>query len=71
MNVLANLLVVDLARAGFLASGVVAGLEVANLVPAHVDVRDEIAFGDLLVIDIKQNLARRTVDCSTDRVRLI
>jgi hypothetical protein len=42
--------VVDLARAGFLPTRVVATLEVPDLVPTPIDVRDEIPLGGLLTV---------------------
>ena len=50
MDVLEHVLVIDLARGRLLASRVVAYLEVRNLVPRPVDVRNEVAFLDLLML---------------------
>ena len=49
--------VVDLARRGLVAAGVVADLKVGDLAPGMVDVGDQIALGDLLVIEIVEDLA--------------
>jgi len=63
--------IIDLPGARFLPAGVVAGLYVADLVPACVDVGDEVSLADLLVIDIKKNLAARAVDCLADGLGLV
>ena len=70
VEVLEHVAVVDLARARLVAARVVARLQVRDLVPGHVDVRDEIPFGDLLVIDVEQNLARRAADRAANLIRL-
>src|SRR5688572_17389778 len=48
VNVTEDIPIIDLPRARFLAAGVVAGLEISDLIPATVDVGDEISLGDLL-----------------------
>ncbi|MFT6574066.1 MAG: hypothetical protein ACJA16_002255 [Akkermansiaceae bacterium] len=52
---------IDFAGAGFLAAGVVAGLEVGDFVPGEVDVGDEVSFGDLLVVDVAEDLIEHIV----------
>ena len=52
---------VDLARGRFVAARVVAHLEVADLVPRRIDVGDQVPFRNLLVIEVVEDLAGRTV----------
>lgn len=61
----------DFARAGFLAAGMVARLQVGDFVPAGVDVGDELPLGDLWVVEIEQDFAGRTVDGFAERIGLI
>ena len=63
--------VIDLASAGFFASGIVARLKVTNFVPSAVDVWDQVSFADLLVVNVKQYLTTWRIDSSANRVRLI
>ena len=49
--------VVHLAGGGLLAARVVALLEVADLAPRAVDVRDDVPLGDLLVVHVEEDLA--------------
>ena len=53
MDVAKNIAVVNFTRTRFFAAGVVADLEVSNLLPCLVDIRNEIAFGNLLVIGVE------------------
>lgn len=71
VNLLADLGIVDFPCPRFFASRVVAGLEIANLTPAQIDVGDQVAFSDLLMVNVKQDLAGRTVNGSADCIRLI
>ena len=50
--------VVHLAGGGLLAARVVALLEVGDLFPRAVDVRDDVPLGDLLVVHVEEDLAR-------------
>src|SRR5690606_4340233 len=70
VNVLEHAPVVDLAGSRFVPSRHVAYLEICNLVPGSVDVRDDIALGDLLVIHVEQDLAGGAVDRFADHVGL-
>src|SRR5215213_5621534 len=71
MNVLEDILVVRLTGAGLFAAGHVPDLEVRDLVPRGVDVRDEMSLVPLHVVDVVEDLARGAVDGAADRVRLI
>ena len=62
--------VVDLTGSRFVAAGVVAVLEASDVRPALVEIRDQVSFGDLLVIDVEQDLARRAVHRFADCIRL-
>ena len=48
----------------------VAEVERRNLAPRRLDVRDQVALGDLLVVDVVHDLAGRIVDRLADLVRL-
>lgn len=71
LQVLEDFTVVDLAGAGLFAAGVVTTLEIRDFIPGVIDVGDEISFGDLLMIDVKEDLAGRAIDRATNRVGLI
>src|SRR5687768_14120944 len=62
--------VVDLARRGLASAGIVTDLDVGDLVPGGVDVRDQVAFRDLLMVRVEQDLARWAADGFADHVRL-
>ena len=66
-----NVFVIDLSTSGFLAARIVAGLEIGNFIPATIDIRNEVSFGDLLMVDIEQDFAGRRVDCLANSVCLI
>ena len=65
-----DVLVVDLAGAGLLAPGIVADVERRDLVPGPVDVGDEVALGDLLVVQVVDDLDRGAVDGLADLIGL-
>ena len=48
---------VDFSSSRLFAAGIVAGLEVGDFVPGHIHVGNQIAFGNLLVIQIIEDLA--------------
>ena len=68
VDVLEDVAVVDLAGRRLVSPRVVADLEVGDLVPGGIDVGNEVALGDLLVLEIVQNLAGRAIDRLTDLV---
>jgi len=61
---------VDFAGRRLVAARIVPHLHVGDFIPGGVEVGNEIALGDLLVIDVVENLARRTVDRPADFVGL-
>ena len=65
-----NILVVDLARCGFFAPRVVTDLEVSDFIPGHIHVGNQIALGDLLMIQVIEGLHTRAVDTFADQIGL-
>lgn len=61
-----DVLVIHFSGEWFLATGVIALLEVCDLRPGGVDIGDDVAFGDLLVIHIEENFASGGVNGSAD-----
>ena len=66
MEMLENVLVVDLPGGGFLASGRIPHMETTDLIPGTVDIRDQISFRDLLVVDVVDDLAIGAPDSFAD-----
>src|SRR5262245_57874830 len=62
VNVFEDVAVIHLARRRLLPARVVADLEIGDLLPGQVDVRDDIPFGNLLMVHVVKNLDRRAVD---------
>ena len=62
--------VVDFTGGGLFATGVVAHLKNADFRPTAVDIGDEVAFGDLLVVDVKEDFATRVIDGLADQICL-
>ena len=71
LEVLKDLAVVDLAGAGLFATGVVTTLEIRDFIPAVINVGDEVSLGDLLVVNVEEDFARRAVDGAANRVGLV
>ena len=63
--------VVDLSGGGFLSAGVVTNLEVSNFIPAPVDVRDDVPFVFLHMVDVEQDFAGGTINRLADHIRLV
>ena len=57
MNVFADFRIIDFARSRFFSPWVVTGSKVTDFVPAPLDIGNQVAFGDLLVINVEKNLA--------------
>ncbi len=57
MNVPENVQIIDLPCGRFFSPGIITDLEISDLTPRLVNIGDEISFGDLLMVDIEQNLA--------------
>ena len=70
VDVLEDVAVVDFAGGGFLASGLVAHLEIGDLVPGGVHVGNLVAFGDLLVVEVIEDLDAGAVDPFADEIGL-
>jgi hypothetical protein len=70
VDVLENIQIVDLPGGGFPATRVVADLKVGDLVPGPINIGDEIAFGNLLVIKVVQDFARGAADRLAERIGL-
>src|SRR5690606_16132617 len=67
VKMLEDIGVVDLAAARFGAAGVAGALQVGNFAPTAVDVPEEIAFGDLLMVHVEEDLTRRVIDRAAQR----
>src|SRR4026209_2506236 len=70
VNVAEDVPIIDLAGARLAPARIVADLEIRDFIPGGVHVRDQVSFSDLLVVDVKQDLARRTPHGATDLERL-
>ena len=57
VQILEYILVVDLSCGGLFSAGRVAEVEAGNLIPGLVDVGDQVAFCDLLVIEVVDDFA--------------
>ncbi|NQU22687.1 MAG: hypothetical protein HQ567_15530 [Candidatus Nealsonbacteria bacterium] len=68
VDMLEDVDVVDFARARLFSSRIIADVERANLFPRSVDIRNQIALGDLLVIEVVDDLDRWAVDGAADQV---
>ena len=56
--------IIDLSRARFFTSGVIAQMKGRNFRPGCIHIGNDVSFSNLLVIHIIYNLARRTIDCT-------
>ena len=70
VNVLEDILVIDFSGGRFLPAGIVTEMEGGDFAPGHIDIRNQVAFGDLLVIYVVDNFDRGAVDCPADHVGL-
>ncbi len=61
VNVPEYIQVIDLAGCGFFPARVVAHLEISDLFPGEVNIRDQVALRDLLVVQVIQDFARRAI----------
>ena len=66
MDMLEDLLIVDFPSSWFLSTWVIASLKICDFIPTQVDVCNQVSFGNLLVVNIKQDLATRTIDGFAD-----
>ena len=65
-----NIGIIDLPGRGFLAAWIVSHLEICDLFPGEVHVRYQVAFLDLLVVQIVKDLAVGTSNGIADLVCL-
>ena len=65
-----NVVIVDLARCRLFTTWIVSDLNISDLVPGLVHIRDQVSLGDLLIVEIVQDLARRARDGPADLERL-
>jgi len=70
VDVFEDVLVVNLARCGFFASRVVTDLEVSDFIPGHVHVGNQIALGDLLMVQVIEDFHTGAVDTFADQIGL-
>src|SRR5690606_5749555 len=56
-----DVLIIDLSGGGFLSARVVPYLEIGDLLPRGIDIGNQVAFLDLLVVNVEKDLAGRTV----------
>ena len=59
-----DVVIIDLTGTGLLSSGIVADVEVTDQIDVCGCIADDVAFGDLLMIEIKEDLAVGGVDCT-------
>ena len=51
MEMLEDVFVIDLSGCWFLAARVIAQMETGDFIPRHIDIRDKVTFGDLLMTE--------------------
>ena len=71
MYVPKNVAIVDFTSSRFLTTWIVTCLEVSDFIPTLIDIVDEVALGDLLMVNIEKDFAGRTVDCTAYEIGLI
>src|SRR5690606_23201102 len=71
VDVLEDILIVDLARSRFFSSGVVPYLKVGDLIPAKIDVGNEVTFVALHMVDVVENFAGRRIDRLAYHITLV
>ena len=65
-----NVVIVDLAGCRLFATRIVSDLNIHDLIPRLVHIREQVPFCDLLMVEIVQDLARRARDRPADLERL-
>lgn len=70
VDVAEDVLVIQLAGGGFVSARVISHLEIGDFAVRSVDIRDDIALVDLLVIDIEKDFAAWAIDRAADFVSL-
>ena len=64
VNVFENILKIDLASRRFITPWIISEMERCDFTPGSFNIRNQVTFGDLLVIDIIHDLADRPVNSS-------
>ena len=70
MDMLEYILIVDFPAGGFFAPGVVTQMEGGNLIPGLIDIWNQVTLGDLLVLEVIDDLAIGAVHSSTNQIGL-
>lgn len=70
VDMLEDILVIHLSSGRFLATWVIADLEVTDFIPCSVDIPDDIPLIALHMVHIEQDLAGRAVHGAADHVSL-
>ena len=70
MDVFEHVSKIDLARSRLFSPGIITTLKIANFIPTFLNIRNQVAFSDLLVVDVEEDFAGRVVDRLADRVGL-
>ena len=52
VNLFENIFIIYFTSCGFITSRIISNLEVSNFPPCHIDIRDQVSFGYLLMIQI-------------------
>src|ERR1700722_12660513 len=66
-----NVMVIHFTGAGFFAAGVVADLQIGDMVPGAIQVGDEVAFVALHMVHVEEILTGGAIDGLADHIRLI
>ena len=70
MNVFEHVSKIDLARSRLFSPGIITTLKISNFIPTFLNIRNQVAFGDLLVVDVEEDFAGRVVHRLADSVGL-
>ena len=70
MDVFEHVSKIDLARSRLFSPGIITTLKISNFIPTFLNIRNQVAFGDLLVVDVEEDFAGRVVDRLADSVGL-
>ena len=65
-----NISIVDFTGCWLFTSRIITDLEIADFIPGVVDIRNQVTLGNLLVINIAENLAGRTTNRITNLISL-
>ena len=70
VDVSEHVLIINLSGSGFSSPGIVTNMKRGDFPPCPVDVGDNIALGDLLMVHVVDDLAAGMIDTLTDHIRL-